>query len=191
MLHHCSWAHQKFSNYIGCEEIVQHAIDVIFSPRSNSSDSEKLSSNIDISHRRKLRNRSNFRNDSRLNLDRPRTRSCLPNSLFCNLLNCLWIRMPRHSEERLESIQEELDGEVRESWTLRDTKKIPSHGIELRCDESKDGSNSSSVGLLGGSRKDSEISFHSFTRFQEDPELALPFSGIKLCIVGKSGMILQ
>ena len=35
MLHHCSWAHEKFSNYIGCEEIVQRALDILFSPNNN------------------------------------------------------------------------------------------------------------------------------------------------------------
>ena len=31
MLHHCSWAYEKCSNYVGCEDIVQRAMDIIFS----------------------------------------------------------------------------------------------------------------------------------------------------------------
>ena len=34
MLHHCSWAYEKFSNYIGCESIVQQALDILF-PSTN------------------------------------------------------------------------------------------------------------------------------------------------------------
>ena len=30
MLHHCSWAYEKLSNYVGCEEMVQKAIKIIF-----------------------------------------------------------------------------------------------------------------------------------------------------------------
>ena len=29
MLHHCLWAHEKFSNFIGCEDIVQRAMGII------------------------------------------------------------------------------------------------------------------------------------------------------------------
>ena len=39
MLHHCSWAYEKFSNYIGCEDIVERAMDIILSPNSEE-DSE-------------------------------------------------------------------------------------------------------------------------------------------------------
>ena len=36
MLHHYSWAYMKFSNYIGCEDIVKKALEIIFSQENGS-----------------------------------------------------------------------------------------------------------------------------------------------------------
>ena len=46
MLHHCSWAYEKLSHYVGCEEMVQKAIKIIFRKESRERRSSKLSSNL-------------------------------------------------------------------------------------------------------------------------------------------------
>ena len=75
MLHHCSWAYEKFSSYIGCEDIVENALEIIFSINLEESSAKPLPFIPD--------------NDSPQKLNYPWTTSCLLSLFPCNLLPCL------------------------------------------------------------------------------------------------------
>ena len=42
MLHHSYWAYEKSSSYVGCEDTVRRALDIIFSP--NDGEERELTS---------------------------------------------------------------------------------------------------------------------------------------------------
>ena len=48
MLHHCSWGFEKSVNYVGCDDVIQKALNIILSSNSNTSEVQHPFSGIQL-----------------------------------------------------------------------------------------------------------------------------------------------